>query len=235
MRHREREWGRIFSSSRMAPARRAATCPTRRAATSTSCFAPPASRRTPRSIPSQQIRILRRRPRFARFGRRHQDQVVAPHLQLPGSDDGPRHHAEHHRLLCRDHPRLAAGRPHLSVRLQPRRLHGAVRRRRAEILRRADRRRLPGHGADPAAAARSQVGAAHCHRGGQARLPARQFGQARSLSRRARGPRRTSSAPSTAAVTRRHPTPRPTSSACGTRWGRSAQDRSFLPCWPAST
>ena len=55
MRHREREWGRIFSSSRMAPARRAATCPTRRAATSTSSFAPPASRRTPRSIPSQQF------------------------------------------------------------------------------------------------------------------------------------------------------------------------------------
>ena len=183
--------------------------------------------------PSQQIRVLRRRPRLARVRRGHQDQVVAPHLQLPGPDDRPRHHAEHHRLLCRDHPRLAAGRPHLPVRLQPRRLHGALRRRRAEILRRADGRRLPGHGADPAAAARSQVGAAHRHRGGQAGLPARQLGQARSLSRRARGPRARASAPSTAAATRRHPTPRPTSSACGTRSGRSARDRSFLPCSPA--
>ena len=139
--------------------------------------------------PEPADRVLRRRPRLARVRASHQDQVVAPHLQLSGPDDGPRHHAEHHRLLCRDHPRLAAGRPHLPVRLQPRRLHGALRRRRAEILRRADCRRVRDVGADQAAAARSQVGAAHRHRGRQARLPARQLGQARSPSRRARSAR----------------------------------------------
>ena len=141
VRHGEREWGRTFSSSRTAPARRAATCPTRRAATSTSCFAPPASRPTPRIDPSEQIAFY-----DGGLGSRASGEGIRLkwwrriyNLLAPG--DGPRHHAEHHRLLRRDHPRLAAGRPHLPVRLQPRRLHGALRGRRAEVLRRADRRR----------------------------------------------------------------------------------------------
>ncbi len=85
------------------------------------------------------------------------------------------------------------------------------------------------------AAARSQVGAPHRHRGRQAGLPVRQLGQARSLSQGARGPRPPLPRQVLLAATPTSPTPRPISSACGTPSARWAPARSCSPCSPAST
>ena len=94
---------------------------------------------------------------------------------------------QHHRLLRRDHPRVAAGRSHLPVRLQPRCIHRALRGGRSQVLRCADSHQPRRAGAHSTPEARPQVGAAHRCRGRQARLPARQLGQARPLPGPARG------------------------------------------------
>ena len=119
----------------MARARPGATCPTRPAATSTSCFR--ATRVCPDSSIDPKLQLA-----FydGGLGSRAESEAIKitlapPRLQPAEPGDGPRHNAEHHRLLRPDHPRLAARRPHLPVRLQPRRLHRALRRRRAQVLR----------------------------------------------------------------------------------------------------
>ena len=176
--------------------------------------------------------LLRRRARLPCPRRGHQDHAVSPHLQPSEQGDRPRHHPEHHRLLRRDHSRLAARRPHLPVRLQPRRLHRALRGRRPQVLRRADGGQ--GRRARAAAAARSQIRATHRHRSRQARLPARRLDQGRSPLASSARSARSGSGTSTSPATPRSPTPRPISSACGIRSRRWAPARAGSCCWPLS-
>ena len=72
-------------------------------------------------------RFLRRRPRVAAAPwrvLRHARLALAAQRRQPG--DRARHHHQHHRLLRLDRAGVRTRRPHLPVRLQPRRLHGQV-------------------------------------------------------------------------------------------------------------
>ena len=80
--------------------------------------------------------LLRSRSRIKVGGGRNQDRISAEAVQRAKQPHGSGHHPQHHRLLCCADLSVAPRRPDFPIRIQPRRIHGALPRRSARPLRR---------------------------------------------------------------------------------------------------